>query len=426
MIDRISIGKLQPKKSKKPQTVYFAKAINQQLRKLPTTISDNNLLRSGKNALSNVSNQFARFKGKFTGSTRSNINLPDVIYEMDNTPNDLRNNSCTSLSIVNEDTMVKTSLKPRLTDPSSIASSSSIALYTTEEETERTLSSEFSSTDDLEQEDEDEDSSSFQNEEEYSKIAMLDTNDTLLESCGILLTSKHQRPKSETGIYKGDGQYLQTNQLDDFVKDSMVKQSFNQQLNEVKRRACSPRIQINSNQDLRSPRDFRSSDCFLNTTTGSSSFDNSVSCANLNNRSASRSEQRSSLGDSDVGLISPVKLNLDDEDCTRSTMDIYSTRNTKRNHSSLTESRIKSSKSETPLNELNQNQSTSRTATIGKRDLLFNPLSDGLSKIARGVQNMNIGLISRRYNKQILLSNEELQALAERKTRSKSLIIEIE
>lgn len=412
-------GKLQPKKSKKPQTVYFAKKINQQLQKLPTTISDNNLLRFGRNmsksALSNVSNQFARFKGKFYsggGSTRSNINLPDVIYEMDNTSNDLRNNSCTSLSIVNEDTMdyVKTSLKPRLTDPSSITSSSSIALYTTTEEeeddvaveVEHTLSSEFSSTDDLEQDEE----FSQNDEEDYSKI--IDTNDTLLESCGILLTSSkaQQRQKNETGVVASD-------KVDDFVLDSMNKQSLNQMLNEVKRKACSPRIQINQ--------DFRSSDCFLN---------------QMDNQTSTTTSHHQSCTDG-VNLISPVKLNLDDEDCTRSTMDIYSTRNTKRNHhhhhnphhhSSLKENRIKSSKSETPLNNNDDdlNESTSRLGmTIGKRDLLFNPLSDGLSKIARGVQNMNISLISRRYNK-VLLSNEELESLAERKNRSKSLIIEIE
>lgn len=416
-------GKLQPKKSKKPQTVYFAKKINQQLQKLPTTISDNNLLRFknvGKNALSNVSNQFARFKGKFTGSTRSNINLPDVIYELDSASNDMRNNSCTSLSIVNEDTIdyVKTSLKPRLTDPSSIASSSSIALYTTtEEEAERTLSSEYSSTDEMECEEEDEDFS--QNDEEYSKSAILDVNDTLLESCGILSTSKHHRPKSETGIYVSD-------EVDDFVLDSMKKQSLRQSLNEVKRKACSPRITLS--QDFRPPKDFRSSDCFLNTTVGSTNYqdlDNSVSCANLNSRTKERPEhQRASLGDHSevsgfVDELSPVKLNLDD--CTRSTMDIYSTRNTKHNHNpSMNQNRIKPSKSETPLNDLNE--SPSRTATtIGKRniDLLFN---GGLSRIARG---MNISLISRRYNKS-MLSTEELEALTERKNRSKSLIMEIE
>lgn len=235
-------GKLVAKKSKKPQTIYFAKKINQQLQKLPRNISDNNLLRLGrnvgKNALNNVSSQFARFnvfKGKFTGSTRSNINLPgEVIYEMENNI-DLRNNSCTSLSIVNEDTdYVKTSLKPRLTDPSTIASSSSIALYTTEELNERTLSSEFSSTDDLEEEDEDEDFSpdSYQNEEDYSNsTALLDTHDTLLESCGILLsTSKHQRPKSETGLQHTN------EEVDDFVFESMKKNSLNQMLNEVKRK----------------------------------------------------------------------------------------------------------------------------------------------------------------------------------------------
>lgn len=409
-------GKLVQKKSKKPTTVYFAKKmINQQLQKLPRNISDNNLLRFknvGKSALNNVSSQFARFKGKFTGSTRSNINLPgEVIYEQD--ANDLRNNSCTSLSIVDEDMdYVKTSLKPRLTDPSTIASSSSIALYTTEEE--RTLSSEFSSTEE-DLEDEDEFSSSFQNEEDYSKSLLADTNDTLLESCGILhSSSKHQtRPKSEAGLYAS------SDEVDDFVFDSMKKNSLNQMLNEVKRKACSPKIQITSNQEFRSS-DFRSSDCFLNTTRN---LDNSASCANLNTGKENRT---SSLGENEVDLVgtSPdiVAKTLNEEDCTRSTMDIFSS-NKKRNQlSSPIENRIKSSKSETPLNDLNLS-STSRLATIGKRDLLFNPLSK-IGNIGRGLQN--ISLISRRYNKSLLLSSEELEQLAERKSRSKSLIVDIE
>ena len=411
-------GKLVAKKSKKPTTVFFAKKIiNQQLQRLPRNISDNNLLRFknvGKSALNNVSSQFARFRGKFTGSTRSNINLPEI-YECDS--NDMRNNSCTSLSIVAEDMdYVKTSLKPRLTDPSTIASSSSIALYTTEEElAERTLSSEFSSTEeDLEDED-DQYSSSFQNDEDYSKSLMVDTNDTLLESCGILhSTSKHQaaRPKSETGLYAS------SDEVDSFVLDSMKKNSLNQMLNEVKRKACSPKIQITSQQDFRSS-DFRSSDCFLNTTRN---LDNSVSCANLNSGKENRT---SSLGENEVGDLagtSPTVASvLNEEDCTRSTMDIFS--NKKRNQlSSPIENRIKSSKSETPLNDLNL-ASSSRLATIGKRDLIFNPLTK-IGNIGRGLQN--ISLISRRYNKSLLLSTEELEQLAERKSRSKSLIVEIE
>ena len=409
-------GKLVQKKSKKPTTVYFAKKIiNQQLQKLPRNISDNNLLRFknvGKSALNNVSSQFARFKGKFTGSTRSNLNLGEVIYECDTT--DLRNNSCTSLSIVAEDMdYVKTSLKPRLTDPSTIASSSSIALYTTEEEmAERTLSSEFSSTEE-DLEDEDEFSSSFQNDEDYSKSLLADANEeVLLESCGILhSSSKHQtRPKSETGLYAS------SDEVDDFVFDSMKKNSLNQMLNEVKRKACSPKIQI-TNQEFRSS-DFRSSDCFLNTTRN---LDNSASCANLNTGKENRT---SSLGENEVGDLagtSPIEVGsaLNEEDCTRSTMDIYSSK--KRNQlASPMENRIKSSKSETPLNDLS---STSRLATIGKRDLLFNPLSK-IGNIGRGLQN--ISLISRRYNKSLLLSSEELEQLAERKSRSKSLIVEID
>ena len=418
-------AKLVLKKSKKPTTVYFAKKmINQQLQKLPRNISDNNLLRFknvGKSALNNVSSQFARFKGKFTGSTRSNINLPgEVIYETD--ANDLRNNSCTSLSIVAEDMdyVKKTSLKPRLTDPSTIASSSSIALYTTEEElNERTLSSEFSSTEEDLEEDEEEFSSSFQNDEDYSKSLMVDTNDTLLESCGILhsmhSSGKHQtRPKSETGLY------VSSDEVDDFVFDSMKKNSLNLALNEVKRKACSPKIQITSNQEFRSS-DFRSSDCFLNTTR--SNLDGSVSCANLNTGKENRT---SSLGEHEVGDLvgtSPtIVATLNEEDCTRSTMDIFSS-NKKRNQlSSPIENRIKSSKSETPLNDPNLS-STSRLATIGKRDLLFNPLSK-IGNIGRGLQN--ISLISRRYNKSLLMSTEELEQLAERKSRSKSLIVDIE
>lgn len=413
-------GKLVAKKSKKPTTMYFAKKmINQQLQRLPRNISDNNLLRFknvGKSALNNVSSQFARFKGKFTGSTRSNINLPEI-YECDT--NDLRNNSCTSLSIVAEDNMdyVKTSLKPRLTDPSTIASSSSIALYTTEEElAERTLSSEFSSTEeDLEDEDEEDiDSSSYQNDEEYSKSLLVDPNDTLLESCGILhSTSKHQaaaRPKSETGLYAS------SDEVDDFVFDSMKKNSLNQMLSEVKRKACSPKIQITSQQEFRSS-DFRSSDCFLNTTRN---LDNSVSCANLNTGKENRT---SSLGETEAGdLAGTSPIAVDEQDCTRSTMDIYSS-NKKRNQlSSPMENRIKSSKSETPLNDPNLS-STSRLATIGKRDLLFNPLTK-IGNIGRGLQN--ISLISRRYNKSLLMSTEELEQLAERKSRSKSMIVEIE
>ena len=410
-------GKLAAKKSKKPQTVYFSSSkVNQQLQKLPRNISDNNLLRFknvGKNALSNVSSQFARFKGKFT-STRSNINLPgEIIYEtMDS--NDLRNNSCTSLSIVNEDNIdyQKQHLKPQLTDPSTLTSSSSIALYTTTEEDERTLSSEFSSNSEENLEDEDDDlSSGYQNENEYSN-SILDANDTLLESCGILSTSNQRaaQPKCEqTNLYSSVN-----GELDDFVFDSMKKNSLLKSLNEIKRKAGSPKIQIQiTNQD------FRSSDCYLNTASRSPNLDNSVSCANLNSGKENRT---SSLGDNDT-IELPNKN--DDEDFTRSTMDIYSTK--KRNNLNVNENRIKSSKSETindGLDELNlASRSPNRTAaTIGKRDLLFNPLSK-IGSLARGVQN-NFGLIGRRYNKNFL-STEELEALAERKSRSRSLIIEI-
>lgn len=243
-------GKLVPKKSKKPQTVYFAKKINQQLQKLPRNISDNNLLRF-KNVGRNVSTQFARFKNKFTGSTRSNINLPgDQLFETNNSSIDLRNNSYTSLSILREDDnvdYVKTSLKPRLTDPSSITSSSSIALqYTTEEEIDRTttLSGSGLSSEEEDEELEDSELSNYQNEnEEYSKTMLQDANDTLLESCGILTTTsvnsasankpKQKRPKSESGYSES------TTEVDDFVYDSMKRASLNQMLNQVKRKGKS-------------------------------------------------------------------------------------------------------------------------------------------------------------------------------------------
>lgn len=149
----------------------------------------------------------------------------------------------------------------------------------------------------------------------------------------------------------------------------------------------------------------------MNTNRGSPNLDNSVSCANLN--SGKENSRTASLGET-IDLSS--NQNLADEDYTRSTIDIYSSKK----HNTI-ENRIKSSKSETPLNDLNI--STGKLATtIGRRDLIFNPLTK-ISNLGRGLQN--ISLISRRYNRSFL-STEELERLTERKKNSKSLIIEIE
>lgn len=176
----------------------------------------------------------------------------------------------------------------------------------------------------------------------------------------------------------------------------------------------------------------------------SENYQNTVSCANLNNTSGHLNTSRR-LSDENESASKKNELNkglINKEDCTRSTLDIYSTKRNNNSSFGYTfsnpftstsnldgnhgNSLLKSSKSEAPLNEINDQLNLSKILpTIGKRDLLFNPLNK-ISSFAKGVQN--IGLISgRRFiNKSVLLSTEELEELAERKNKCKSLIIDIE